>query len=61
MDKTIKILLVAIAAGLWLNAAAFYAPRPAAATESDDVATIRAAVVAIANGTCANHKICGGP
>jgi hypothetical protein len=59
MDRTTKILLTAIAAGLWLNAA-FFALRPAGATstESDDGTSIRLAVVAIANGTCANHEIC---
>lgn len=58
MDRTTKILLTAIAIGLWVNTAAMLF-RPLSAHAQDvDLSTIENAVEAIANGVCVNSKIC---
>jgi len=71
MDRTTKILLVAIALGLWANAAANILPnvvRSASAASRvgntgyssyyDMAQDWQNAVMLIANGTCNNPKLC---
>ena len=53
MDRTTKLLLAAIALGLWANAVATVV-RPARA----DSNTVEMYISSIANGTCINRKIC---
>ena len=60
IDRTTKLLLFAIAAGLWMNLAGQWL-RPVALradATTPDVSAIRTVVQAIATGACANHKIC---
>jgi hypothetical protein len=60
MDRTTKILLAAIALGLWANAGVSVL-RPAVAqvhNVADDVHTIMAALGDIYTGRCTNKKIC---
>jgi hypothetical protein len=52
-DKITKLLLAAIAAGLWANVAA----SPARA-QADPWLSIARDVSAIASGTCANQSLC---
>jgi hypothetical protein len=56
-DKTTKILLATIAAGLWANVIA-----PAVHAQNygpaDPLTTIARDVHALANGNCTNGKIC---
>lgn len=65
-DRTTKLLLGAIALGLWLNLlSVWFKPVPvAAATQDAATAALlntQQAVSQIARGTCANLKICGAP
>lgn len=53
IDKTTKLLLAAIAAGLWANV--FAAP---ARAQADPWLSIARDVSAIANGTCGNQALC---
>lgn len=56
MDRFTKFLLALIAAGLWANVAV----RPAGAQAPRDlVFTVDNAILAIANGQCANRVLCG--
>ena len=63
VDRTTKIILVVIAAGLWVNAAGNVI-RPAQAQNdqssfiANEVTLIATEVIAIANGSCRNGKIC---
>jgi hypothetical protein len=66
MDRTTKILLAAIALGLWANAGVS-ALRPATAQLGGlpgshlshyDAKDLASAVVLIANGQCMNSKLC---
>lgn len=57
MDKSTKLVLSAIAAGLFLNAAVLLRPLPAAA-QGDELATIAHDFHAIYSGTCLNHTLC---
>jgi hypothetical protein len=57
-DRTTKLLLAAIAIGVWAN---LFAPlfKPAEAiAQSGELSSINGYVGAIANGTCANKTIC---
>ncbi len=55
-DKITKLLLLAIALGLWANfAASFFHPQPVKAFDLDDLTSD---VHKIARGTCSNAKIC---
>jgi hypothetical protein len=70
MDRTTKILLGAIALGLWVNAASLWvrpvslsaqgqrAPAPVPQDAGQVAAEILPEVQSIARGTCANKKIC---
>jgi hypothetical protein len=61
MDKTTKILLAAIAIGLWANAIVPLVVQKARADDdqmSNDVESMRGSVDSIAAGTCLNRKIC---
>jgi hypothetical protein len=59
MDKTSKIILAAIAAGLWANVAvALLHSTPARADENFELMQIDQAVGSIALGACVNPKIC---
>ena len=65
-----KVLLAAIAAGLWANAAATFVARPAHAGDmnfsveldidaiKNSVEAIHSYVYDIANGKCKNSKLC---
>ena len=59
-DRTMKLLLLAIAVGLWVNVASqWFRPVPVQAAEQDYVIrSIDSAVKSIANGLCLNSKIC---
>jgi hypothetical protein len=67
MDKLTKVLLAAIALGLWMNAAPIW--RPARAQQHGievDTSAMALALSRIAvglnqigNGTCKNRKLCG--
>jgi hypothetical protein len=70
MDRTTKILLALIAVGLWANAAiATFGPIKAVAQNpkledkishiESMISLIQDGVVDIAEGDCANSKICG--
>lgn len=53
IDRSSKIILIVIAAGLWANIAApIFRPTVAMADQMEMY------VAAIYNGTCVNHKIC---
>ena len=57
-DRTTKIILAAIALGLWANVALpLLRPTPARAADYE-VTEILNAVNNIANGVCVNRKIC---
>jgi len=65
MDKASKLILSAIAAGLWANAAVtLLHSGPAAAQEgqggfmASEISIIATQVGDIANGSCTNSKIC---
>jgi hypothetical protein len=70
MDRTTKILLAAIAAGLWANAAATMMPNVIRSAHAQQGSSIRygvstewandlqKAVILIANGGCNNVKLC---
>jgi hypothetical protein len=58
MDKTAKILLAAIAIGLWVNIAVIVFRPVAANAQNDDLSGIATNVQKIENGTCTNLKIC---
>ena len=72
--KTSKVLLTLIACALWANLAqSVLAPQPAkaeqdllgnlvknyAGTAGSDFNVIKKAILSIADGTCANKKLCG--
>ena len=58
MDRTTKLILAAIAGGLWLNAGILvFRPSPAAA-QDENLSSIAYAISSIASGVCSNHKIC---
>jgi hypothetical protein len=56
-DRTTKLLLAAIAVGLWLNAGAAWHITPAQA-QPDPLVGLLHDVHAIYNGTCTNGKVC---
>lgn len=56
-DKTTKLILAAIAAGLLLNAAALWRPLPAQA-QDNALATIAHDFHSIYMGTCINNTLC---
>lgn len=59
MDKTTKILMAAIAAGLWANAAAnFITPATAQTPPGDALRSIAMSLNSIATGICTNQKMC---
>ena len=60
IDRTTKLLLLAIAAGLWMNVASqWLRPIPVhAAGEVEQTQSIERYVRQIANGLCLNSKIC---
>jgi hypothetical protein len=66
MDKTTKILLAAIAIGLWANVALPLFRPTAALAQSDELTTIARSVSLlardldrIARGLCQNTRLCG--
>ena len=74
IDKTTRILLILIAGALWANfAQSVFAPQPARAEQDllgslvknyagaagSDFNIIKKAILSIADGTCANKKLCG--
>jgi hypothetical protein len=61
MDRTTKILLAAIAIGLWANIAAFFLqPLKANAQGAESILrSIDSHLSSIYNGICINRKICG--
>jgi hypothetical protein len=58
VDSIAKLLLAAIALGLWANAAV-HTIGPAMADDDYHVRQIQTIIENIAKGTCNNHKICG--
>jgi hypothetical protein len=58
MDRTAKLLLTAIALGLWINIAVLVLRPVAAGAQSDQLSTISTNLEKIENGTCTNIKIC---
>ena len=61
MDKTTKLLLAAIAAGLWFNICLTLFGPISATAQSGELSTISSNVSSlerIATGTCTNSKIC---
>jgi hypothetical protein len=63
MDRTTKLLLAAIALGLWANAASTvvkpsFAQAPRFATVDYSVETIAREILSISTGTCGNRKLC---
>jgi hypothetical protein len=66
LDRTTKLLLGAIAIGIWVNISmvllkptAAVAQAGAASALSGQLGAISSYLAAIANGTCKNRKICG--
>lgn len=57
-DRTTKLILAAIALGLWTNAAMSLFQPIVARADDFTARQIMYEVSAIANGTCVNHKIC---
>ncbi|SEF12823.1 hypothetical protein SAMN05444161_8832 [Rhizobiales bacterium GAS191] len=58
IDRSTKILLTAIAVGLWANlAVGFFRPAPAIAQVSE-LSGIATDLRGISSGTCNNRKIC---
>jgi hypothetical protein len=57
-DRTTKILLAAIAVGLWANLAYGLLRPISAAAQSQELSSIAFNLSAIYNGTCVNRKIC---
>jgi hypothetical protein len=60
-DRTTKLLLAVIAAGLWLNVtAALIRPTPAKAQDAVEslIREMEIHLRWIANGNCSNRKIC---
>ena len=55
MDRTTKLLLAAIALGLWANVASLWAPVSA---QSYELTQILYEIQAIGNATCNNPTIC---
>jgi len=60
LDRTSKILLAAIAIGLWANVVMPLIKAVPASAQVDDelIRSIESSVAKIARGSCANHKIC---
>ena len=58
MDRTTKIILAAIAAGLWANALGLALRPTSAAAQANQQTMVLMYLGEIANGACANHKIC---
>jgi hypothetical protein len=59
MDKSSKILLGLIAAGLWANATvAVLKITPARADAESYLSSINTYIALIANGRCSNSKLC---
>ena len=74
IDRSTKIILAVIAAGLWANFGLSLLTPSKALAESDllgglvrnyaasagsDFSLIKKAILSIADGTCANKKLCG--
>jgi len=74
MDKISKTLLIILAAGIWLNfIVILFKPNPASAEQdllsslvknytgstASDFNIVKKAILSIADGTCANKKLCG--
>jgi len=57
-DKTTKLLLALIAAGLWLNAASSLIRPTSAGAQSYELQKIQRDLDSIGRGTCLNNKIC---
>ena len=58
IDRSTKVLLAAIAFGLWANAWNGLAPVVAVAQDLDYIQRISQDFRKIANGSCSNGKIC---
>jgi hypothetical protein len=59
MDRTTKILMMVVAAGLWTNiGVSLLRPSSAKADAEQYPGRIYNSVAAIANGACTNRKIC---
>lgn len=60
IDRTTKLLLAAIAFGLWANAfIPILRPSPANATAESSLESIDRNIASLANGICSNRKMCG--
>lgn len=57
MDLSSKIILAALALGIWVNAAMMLRPTPAQA-QGDALASIASNIDDIARGICTSHKLC---
>ena len=59
MDRASKVLLMIVAAGLWINIAVpFFRPVAANAQYDQELNKIVLHISSIANGNCTNRKIC---
>jgi hypothetical protein len=62
-DRMTKLILLAIAMGLWANAAVTVvhpaSARPEPTVLENYLSDIAQALMAISSGQCANHKLCG--
>jgi hypothetical protein len=58
-DRTVKVLLALIAAGLWANALMpLVKPTPAYAQFGDPMLNVADSLQSIARGVCRNQKLC---
>ena len=57
-DRTTKALLLAVALGLWANVAGDWLKPVTVQAQSGELGAIQRDLRAIANGFCANGKIC---
>ncbi len=58
MDRSTKLILAAIAAGLWANAGVLVLRPSPAAAQDEHLSSIAYAISSIASGVCSNRKIC---
>ena len=61
MDRSSKLILAALALGLWTNIAILMRPTPASAQDSaaQMLEQLTRDVRSIYNGTCLNRRLCG--
>lgn len=59
LDRTTKIIMAAIALGLWANALIpVLKPQPAAASAESSLSNIERYTGGLYNGVCLNRKLC---